>query len=148
MTHLKETLDCMRDVVTHTALAVDILTSPYGKHSAMDVPKGLTVQCNPTGAKFTTQLRPRKAFAKYFAEGEGLLLGHCFTAGQRRNDTSELSTLPGHLLEPDLTVLSPTKAYVPLVWLLEEVQPHRQKIDEGKALMKQGTYSERPFLLF
>lgn len=76
--HLKEMLDCLRDVIIQTSLVVVKLTSPYGKCRAMDVPKGLTVQCNPIGAKSITELRPRKAygFAKYFAEGgEGLLLG-------------------------------------------------------------------------
>lgn len=109
MTYLRER-GCLRDVSIHRALAVDKLTSPYGRHRAMDVPKWLTVPCNPTGAKSITDLRPRKAygFAKYLAEGgEGLLL-----AGQRRNDTSGMPILPRHFLEADLTVLCPTKAHV------------------------------------
>lgn len=127
--HLKETLDCLRDVIISTAPAVNKLTSAYVKCRATDVPKGLTVQCRPTGAKSIIELRPRKAcgFAEYFAAGgESLLLGHCFLTGQRRNDTSGVTTLPRHLLEPDRAVLLPSKAHFQPVWVLEEVQPHHE----------------------
>lgn len=79
-------MPCHENVIIHVALPVDKLTSPYDKLRALDMPSGMRVQCNPTGAKAINELRPRKfcCFAKYFAErGEDLLLGHCFPAGQK-----------------------------------------------------------------
>lgn len=85
----KQKMSCHENVIIHMVLVVDKLTSPYDKHRALDVPNGMRVQCNLTGVKSINELRPRKfcCFAKYFAEGEDFLLGHCFPAGQRWNGT-------------------------------------------------------------
>lgn len=57
------------------------------------------------------------------------------------------AALCGHLLEPSLTLLSPSTTNAQLVGVLEEVQPHHHTIHEGKALTKQGIHWDRLFLL-
>lgn len=57
------------------------------------------------------------------------------------------AALPGHLLEPGLTLLSPSTTNAQLVGVLEKVQPHHNIIHEGKALTKQGIHWDRLFLL-
>lgn len=78
-------MSCHENVIIYVVLVVDKLTPPYDKHRPLDVPNGTRVQCNPTGLKTINELRSRKfcCFAKYFAEREDFLLGHCFPAGER-----------------------------------------------------------------
>lgn len=116
-------MSCHENVVIHMALVVNKLTPPCDKCRALDMPNGMRVQCNPTGVKSINELRPRKfcCFAKYFAEREDFLLGHCFPTGQRWNGTWVVPT---------------------------EVQLHNQTIHEGRALMKQSIPGEKLFVLF
>lgn len=127
-------MSCHENVIIHMALVVIKLTPPYDKHRALDAPSGMRVQCNPTGVKSINEFRPRKfcCFAKYFAEREDFLLGHCFPAGQRWNGTWVV----------------PTEACVWLACMLEEVQLHTQTTHEGRALMKQSILRGRLFVLF